>query len=125
MEVPYYPLLLIHDDGQSPRLTAETLIRKCHEGVWYVWQLIKRADRSGLDPLAMLVQDTHVNAFDILTLGEIVPDMKDFKGNPVWIVDALQSTEADRIMWKGGYLIPNGKTSADQYPPVNYFPDAP
>lgn len=93
---PIYPkVLLKHTDTEE--IIATTLIRKEHEGKWYLWHLVQRAVVPIGENAEGLMERVMLHAYNILILGKVNLKCRHLSGEPMFELDPSQTPEVERL----------------------------
>ena len=75
-------------------LVAKTTLRKEHKGKWYFWDFVQSSYDLSTDKLT---ERLHKEVYLFIILGKIQLDLVNYKGDPIFIEDPNQISEADRL----------------------------
>lgn len=79
--------------------TISTCLRKEHNGEWYLWNFFNEARFVPGDEKAKIqfINKFHAEVYNTIILGKVSEGVVDQFGNPVFVKDEYQKSEAERI----------------------------
>jgi hypothetical protein len=86
-----FPDTEIEFDNDNKKIS--TYIRKCHEGVYYLWYI-------GLNSIgdpSFLLSRFHYDVYMTILYGKVDLNLTDIHGQPVFVVDPDQTPEEKRL----------------------------
>ena len=94
---PIYPQIQMKNT-ESEEIVAFTSIRKEHEGKWYLWLLVQRANIPIGGNAEDLIERVMLHAYNMLILGKVDTKCTHLSGEPVFTLDPDQTPETERLM---------------------------
>lgn len=95
-----YPNILV--ENKDDLITLKTSLRKQHDGVWYLWDIVKYHQFTispiSIDFMSQIINDFHKQAYLALVLGKIDKSVLDFNGQPCFSEDEDQRSEEERLI---------------------------
>jgi len=91
--IPYYPDVQVISTPTGVRLN--TVLRKEHEGTWYLWKIFKSFDMYELD-IVDIINDFHKEVYKCLILGRYSPGLFP-DGTPLFPKSETQQSEEERL----------------------------
>jgi len=88
-----------NEEDEYDYFTISTCLRKEHNGEWYLWNFFKNAKFIPNDEKAKIrfINRFHAEVYNTIVLGKVSEGVVDQFGNPVFVKDEYQKTEAERI----------------------------
>ena len=90
-----YPKIDLRESEHS--LIISTILRKEHNGKWYLWNFYKQWELQENADRQKLIEQFHQEVYFTVILGVVQEDITDMYGNLIYKEDENQISEIDRI----------------------------
>jgi len=98
MKEAIYPEISVNKRGDG--WTLSTVLRKQHEGVWYLWRHLRVCYSADLLYKARFLEILHNDVYHSLILGKVDPTLLAYDNEQLFIKDPDQRSEEDRLLDK-------------------------